>query len=418
MSNGAGRFMMWMVVATAAGAPVAAQQTVSVPSRDNALRDRPADVFAVGTVEGEDWEMFSGIRSVAFDAADNLYVLDGQNNRVVVFDARGRFMRQFGKQGGGPGEFQAPLAMDIAADGSIVVSDLGNRAFVVFTADGEYIRNVPFDEDVGFPIAMSADRQGGVITRAMSGVRPDRPASGAASFSPINRHALDADGAAAQTLYRVPVAPARVIDSSSDGAARRTAFIRMDPVFGPRATFGVLPTGIAVHHDTEYAIRILDTAGRPVRTITRDLEPKKVTKKDQEQWQEQRREDEARGVGPQVVMSRAMGAGSGSVSIGRGGQAGQVMQMSLDNVPFAEFMAVVTAIRTDPQGRIWVQRRNADGRVEGPIDLVMSDGRYIGTLPAQPLPGAVSRSGLAAWVVTDDLGVERVAVRRLPASWR
>lgn len=418
MSNGNGRLMMWMVVATAAGAPVAAQQTVSVPSRDNALRDRPADVFAVGTVEGEDWEMFSGIRSVAFDAADNLYLLDGQNNRIVVFDARGRFVRQFGKQGGGPGEFQAPLAMDIAADGSIVVSDLGNRAFVVFTAAGEYIRNVPFDEDVGFPIAMSADRQGGVITRAMPRVRPDRPASGAASLSPINRHALAANGAAAQTLYQVPVAPPRVIDSASDGAARRTAFIRMDPVFGPRATFGVLPTGIAVHHDTEYAIRILDAAGRPVRTITRDLKPKKVTKKDQEQWQEQRREDEARGAGPQVVMSRSTGAGSGSVSIGRGGQGGQAMQLSLDNVPFAEFMSVVTAIRTDPHGRIWVQRRNAEGRVEGPIDLVMSDGRYIGTLPAQPLPGAVSRSGLAAWVVTDDLGVERVAVRRLPASWR
>jgi hypothetical protein len=194
----------------------------------------------------------------------------------------------------------------------------------------------------------------------------------------------------------------------------------MDPVFGPRATFGVLPTGIAVHHETEYAVRILDATGRAVRTLTRDFEPRKVTKKDQEQWQEQRREDEASGAGPQIVMSRSTGAGRGSVSIGRAGQgqSGQPMQISLDNVPFAEFMAVVTSIRTDPQGRIWVQRRNADARAEGPIDLVMSDGRYIGTLPAQPLPGAVSRSGLAAWVVTDELGVERVEVRQLPASWR
>jgi hypothetical protein len=196
--------------------------------------------------------------------------------------------------------------------------------------------------------------------------------------------------------------------------------MRMDPVFGPRASFGVLPTGLAVHHETEYAVRILDATGRAVRTLTRDFEPRKVTKRDQEQWQEQRREDEARGVGPQVVMSRSTGAGTGSVSIGRGGQgqSGQPMQISLDNVPFAEFMAVVTSIRTDPQGRIWVQRRNADSRADGPIDLVTSEGRYIGTLPAQPLPGAVSRSGLAAWVVTDELGVERVEVRRLPASWR
>ncbi|MGH7464983.1 MAG: hypothetical protein ACREK1_07395, partial [Longimicrobiales bacterium] len=83
------------------------------------------------------------------------------------------------------------------------------------------------------------------------------------------------------------------------------------------------------------------------------------------------------------------------------------------------FMSVVTSIRTDPQSRIWVQRRGADGKAAGPIDLMMPDGRYIGTLPPQELPGAVSASSLAAWVVTDaELGVERVVVRRLPASWQ
>jgi hypothetical protein len=422
MSNSGVPLIIWTVIAAAAATPVAAQQATNLPARDNALRDQPANVFAVGTVEGEDWEMFSGIRSVAFDATDNLYLLDGQNHRVVVFDANGRFVRQFGKQGGGPGEFQAPLAMDVASNGNIVVSDLGNRAFVVFTGDGEYVRNIPFDEGSGFPLAMSADRQGGVITRSMRGIRPDQPVADGANFSPINRHSLAAEnGAAAATLYRVPVAAPRVLDSGSTGAARRTAFISMDPVFGPRISFGALPTGLAVHHETGYAVRILDTAGRQVRTITRDIEPRKVTKKDQEEWHEQRRQDQANGRGPQIVMSRTTSPGStGSVSIGRGGQGqGQPMQMSLDDVPFAEFMSVVTEIRTDPQGRIWVQRRNRDGTSAGPIDLVMADGRYIGTLPAQPLPGAVSRSGLAAWVTTDDdLGVERVEVRRLPGSWR
>jgi hypothetical protein len=85
---------------------------------------------------------------------------------------------------------------------------------------------------------------------------------------------------------------------------------------------------------------------------------------------------------------------------------------------FAEVMSVVSGITTDPHGRVWVQRRNADGTAAGPIDLVDAAGRYIGTLPAQPLPSAVSASGLAAWIERDDLGVERIAVRRLPAGWR
>src|SRR5688572_2631909 len=117
------RHALPMLLALAAAAPAAAQQTVRLPARDVALQERPATVFTVGTEEGRDWEMFSGIRTVAFDRSDNLYVLDGQNYRVVVFDARGRYVRHFGKRGGGPGELQAPLALVINTDGNVVVND-------------------------------------------------------------------------------------------------------------------------------------------------------------------------------------------------------------------------------------------------------------------------------------------------------
>jgi hypothetical protein len=410
MSNSITRSIMWTVVAAAVAAPVAAQQTVQLPAKDRVLKERPADVFAVGAVEGEDWEMFSGIRSVAFDRADNMYLLDAQNTRLVVFDAKGRFVRQFGTKGGGPGELQAPLAMDITSDGSVVVTDLGNRAFVVFRPDGEHVRNIPFDDELGFPMAMAADGSGGIITRSLQRPRPDQaPAN--TGFSPIHR--LSLENGATQTLYRVPVTAPRMLENSGG----RRAFMNMDPIFGARPTFGVLPDGLALHHETGYAIRVLDGAGRHVRTLTRDFKPRKVTKKDQEAWQEQRARDEAAGVGPAVVVARATPAGT-STSIGRGGAPGG-MRFALDNVPFAEFMSVVTSIRTDRQGRIWVQRRSSDGKEAGPIDLLTPDGRYIGTLSAQALPNAVSASGLAAWVITDDdLGVERVAVRRLPPSWR
>jgi hypothetical protein len=413
MSNSFTRSIMWTVAAFAATAPVAAQETVKLPMRDAALRERPIEVFTVGTVEGKDWEMFSGIRSVAFDGADNLYLLDAQNTRIVVFDAKGSFVRQFGTKGGGPGELQAPLGMEILSDGRVVVSDLANRGFVVFTPAGEHVRNVPFDAGLGFPLAMAADRSGGVITRSVQRPRPDQTPTDV-GISPIHRQSLHNDSA--QVLYRVPVAAPRVIENAGGGGGRRVASISMDPIFGPRPSFGVLPSGLALHHDTEYAIRILDDAGRHVRTLTRDFKPKKVTKKDQEAWQEQRARDQAAGVGPTVVMARSSSAGT-STTIGSGARGNT--SFSMDDAPFAEFMAVVTSIRTDPQGRIWVQRRNSDGRAEGPIDLLTSGGRYIGTLPPQPLPNAVSASGAAAWVITDDeFGVERVVVRRLPAAWR
>jgi hypothetical protein len=62
-----------------------------MPAADAPLRGTMRTVFAVGTAEGREWEVFGTVGDVAFDAAENLYVLDRPNKRVVVFDSAGRF---------------------------------------------------------------------------------------------------------------------------------------------------------------------------------------------------------------------------------------------------------------------------------------------------------------------------------------
>jgi DNA-binding beta-propeller fold protein YncE len=84
------------------------QQTTTLPARDRGLTDRPVEVYSIGRAEDRSWEMFSSIRGVAFDASDNLYALDAGNHRVLVFDGSGRFVREFGRRGSGPGELQGP----------------------------------------------------------------------------------------------------------------------------------------------------------------------------------------------------------------------------------------------------------------------------------------------------------------------
>jgi hypothetical protein len=85
----------------------------------------------------------------------------------------------------------------------------------------------------------------------------------------------------------------------------------------------------------------------------------------------------------------------------------------VDNAQFAPVMSVVTNLISDPRGRLWIQRRRADGDPTGPIDLITLSGQYVGTLQAQTMPSAISRSGRAAYVTKDDLGIERVVVRTL-----
>jgi hypothetical protein len=82
-----------------------------------------------------------------------------------------------------------------------------------------------------------------------------------------------------------------------------------------------------------------------------------------------------------VISSAAGGASFG----GAGGQ--RIGSATLPIEPtFSEYMSVITSIDTDPQGRVWVQRRDRDDTERGPIDLLTAAGRYIGTLPPQRMP--------------------------------
>ena len=75
-------------------APASAQQVVKLPAQDKPLTGKPAVQFSIGAEDGEDWELLSRVTQVAFDREENLYVLDGGNNRVLVFNPQG--LEEFG----------------------------------------------------------------------------------------------------------------------------------------------------------------------------------------------------------------------------------------------------------------------------------------------------------------------------------
>ena len=123
-----------------------AQEVIDLPGRDQPLDADFEEIFRVGVREGEDWEMFANASSVAFDADGNLYVVDGlyhgMDTRIVVFDASGNFVREFGSMGEGPGEFNMPTAAVVMRDGTTVVEDLRHRAYQLFDANGGFVRMV------------------------------------------------------------------------------------------------------------------------------------------------------------------------------------------------------------------------------------------------------------------------------------
>jgi len=90
--------------------------------------------------------LFDRLTSVTVDpAGSRIYVVDiggvlSENHRVRVFDAiTGEHIRDIGKRGGGPGEFNLPRDLAIGKDGRLYVVDGGNFRVQIFDANGEYL---------------------------------------------------------------------------------------------------------------------------------------------------------------------------------------------------------------------------------------------------------------------------------------
>ncbi len=96
--------------------------------------------LTLGADDQDDRQIFSNRTRVAVDGEGALYILDAGNYRVAVFDKNGRFIRQFGKQGEGPGEFRRCDDIRLSPTGDVAVVDTGRKQLFMFSPTGEFIR--------------------------------------------------------------------------------------------------------------------------------------------------------------------------------------------------------------------------------------------------------------------------------------
>jgi hypothetical protein len=86
---------------------------------------------------------------VAFDAAGNIFVADGYvNSRIAKYDKYGKFIKQVGTRGSGPGQFTLLHAIAVDAQGNVYGGSRSDLRIVVFDNDLNY--KTTFDH-VGAP---------------------------------------------------------------------------------------------------------------------------------------------------------------------------------------------------------------------------------------------------------------------------
>ncbi|HSB00935.1 MAG TPA: glycosyltransferase family 39 protein, partial [Anaerolineales bacterium] len=75
---------------------------------------------------------FWGPRGVAVDSQGHVYVADTGNKRIVVFDADGNYLTEFGTAGLDAGQFDEPVGVAVANDGTVYVTDTWNQRIQSF----------------------------------------------------------------------------------------------------------------------------------------------------------------------------------------------------------------------------------------------------------------------------------------------
>ena len=380
--------------------PITAQEIINLPGEDRWIEPRFEELYRVGSLSGEDWEQFGSIRRVAFDGAGQLYVFDKQARYIFVVGQGGELRHTLGGPGDGPGEFRNPDGLSVMRDGRVAILDTGYPGFHLFNADGEYERRVRLPGSGSrmmhtdyFPYP------GGDAVVSAVGSLPlliqffDEGRDQSHTSRPVERLILTGDMVTRDTVAEGWLPP---------GGEPVTIGERSAKVFGPRMLLGVLPDGsVAFSDSSAYAIRVARPGTGVWRGLRRPLQPIPVTKRmiDGERNRQLERVDETEGLRhPSLIrMEREV----------------------IAKLEFFEEVSILREMKTGWNGEIWVQRGGEEPLDDnGPIDVITMDGRYLGSFRAGAiqLPSAFGPDGVVAFIETDELGVNTVVVKRLPAT--
>ena len=393
---------------------------MELPGEDRWLEPNFEEVYRVGAAIGEAWQEFGTIGRVGFDEAGNLHVFDRLAARVVVVNPQGDFVREFGRRGEGPGEFQSALDMVVMRDGRVVVADMGHRAYHIFAPTGDLERmermgRVTWIRKMDAEVGGESLIRGAIVLGSAFRAVPGETTIAFPDPRTIERISLSGDEAAVEPRADVwGPAWTRLREHVLPGGRQKIMSRGPRRGFEPELFAGVLPGGrIAFSDSSAYAIKVAERdEGRIGTILTRPLSPEPVTERVMQAEKDRRLRDiEGR---PEGSVSRS--SGGGMVISGTGGGAREREQ--IETLEFAEEVPIVRDLRTSWNGRIWVLRRGDEPVSDGPTDILAADGRYFGSYRtgATPLPDAFGPDGLAAFIERDELDVQTVVVKRLPRT--
>jgi hypothetical protein len=192
----AARLALLLVPAVAAAQP---PRVVRAGAPAWGATPRLVEELRIGVAEGDEQYMFGRIEGFAIAPGGGIVVGDDQVPVLRMYDARGRYLRDIGRRGEGPGEYRSIAGLGTLPDGRIALWDNRIQRLTVYGPDGKYRSSfhVPsglFDSD-----RFRVSRDGSVYVKKVTAI--DRSTNRAGASGGFARCRTDAS----RTRSRCPM---------------------------------------------------------------------------------------------------------------------------------------------------------------------------------------------------------------------
>ncbi len=342
--------------------------------------------------QGEPGELLDP-QDVAIGEDGTVIVAESGPATVHVFDGTGKFLRDIGRQGEGPGEFRTAF-IGIRGD-SVVVQDPQNiRATTYSLSDGHVIASRPTVCCYWAPITI--DNQGRAVARMMSGNGP-----AAAAEQGFLRFPIGGTTAESLTVREHPEPDDRPSWTIGDG---KRMMMRMAVPMQPRSSQAVAPSGeFVVGWGGEYRLWSTANGTDTTRIFGRPWTPAPVTA-----------EEKA------AIVDRRVGE-----MLGNGmNLKEEQLRKSMVASAIPDTRPAFEGIWVDPGGKTWVRLIDSDTSAMH-LDLFDPEGRWLDQVVVREpewassgyRPVAFSSDRLAV-LATDDDGLPLVRIYRITRSER
>ena len=105
--------------------------------------------LSIGLIEGAEEYLFGDVSELAVGPDGSIYVFDRQVPALRKYDARGKFVRTFGRKGQGPGEYLSGGGLVVLPDGRVLLWDTGTWRINIYSPAGESLVSMPTPSGMG-----------------------------------------------------------------------------------------------------------------------------------------------------------------------------------------------------------------------------------------------------------------------------